>query len=67
MNEQKSIFGNKITKVAHGLHVWVAACLHELKHMYVGTSLRTQLGFQKHKKDKFFVIIAEVWNKSHIV
>ena len=54
-------FGNKMTKVALGLHTWVTACLRELKHVYVGTFLRTQLGFQKHKKYKVSTIMAEVW------
>ena len=31
---KKSIFGNKITKVALGLFTWVAACIHKLKHAY---------------------------------
>ena len=56
-----------MTKEAHGLCTWVAAYVRKLKHAYVGTFLRTQLGFQKHKKYKFFAIIAEVWNEPHIV
>ena len=67
MNKQKSIFGNKMTKVALGMLTWVAACVRELKHAYAGTFLRTQLGFHKHKKDKFSTIMAEVWNESHII
>ena len=31
---KKSIFGNKITKVAIGLFTWVAACIREVKHAY---------------------------------
>ena len=56
-----------MTKVALGLRAWVAACVHELKHAYVGIFLRTLLGFQKHKKGKFSAIMAEIWNESHIV
>ena len=67
MNEQKSIFGNKMTKVALGLRMRVAAYVCKLKHAYAGTFLHTQLGFQKHKKDKFFAKMVEVWNESHIV
>ena len=37
------------------------------KHAYAGIFLRTQLGFQKYGKDKFFAIMTEVWNESHIV
>jgi len=29
--------------------------------------LRTQLGFQKPKKDKFFALKTEIWNESYIV
>ena len=56
-----------MTKVALGLRTWAAACLCGPKHAYAGTFLRTQLGFQKHKKDKFSVIMAKVWNESHII
>ena len=35
--------------------------------MYTSTLLHTQLGFQKHGKDKFFTIMTEVWNEYHIV
>ena len=65
--KKKSIFNNKMTKVALTLCMWVMACVHELKHAYVSTFLRTQLGFQKHKKRKFFAIFAEVWKESHII
>ena len=68
LNEKKkSIFGNKMTKVALNLHTWVVACVHWPKHAYVGTFLLTQLGFQKYKKKKFSTIMAEVLNESHIV
>ena len=60
LNEKKSIFGNKMTKVALGLCMWVATCIHGPKHAYVGTFLPMQLGFQKYKKDKFFAIMVEV-------
>ena len=56
-----------MTKIALGLHTWIVACVRELKYVYVGTFLHTQLGFQKNKKDKFFAIMAVVWNESHIV
>ena len=56
-----------MTKIALDLHTWIAACVRELKYVNVGTVLRTQLGFQKNKKDKFFTIMAVVWNESHIV
>ena len=59
-------FENKMTKEALGLRTWVVAYIRKLKHAYAGTFLRTQLGFQKYKKDKFFAIMAEVWNESHI-
>ena len=49
-----------MTKIALDLHTWIAACVRELKYVYVGTFLRTQLGFQKNKKDKFFTIMAVV-------
>ena len=32
LNEQKSSFGNKMTKVALGLRTWVTACICEPKH-----------------------------------
>ena len=51
---RKKIFGNKITKVAFSPQACVCIFLH------------TQLGFQKHEKDKFSTIMAEVWNESHI-
>ena len=35
LNEQKSIFGDKMTKVALGLCTWVTACVRRLKHAYV--------------------------------
>ena len=56
-----------MTKVALGLRMWVAACVRGPKHEYAGTFLCTQLGFQKYKKDKFSIIMVEVWNESHIV
>jgi len=64
---KKYIFGNKITKIALGLHTWVMSCVCRPKHAYAVTFLRTQLGFQKNKKCKFFEIMAEVWNESHIL
>jgi len=45
LNVQKSIFGNKMTKVALSLRTWVVACLRELNHAYASTFLRTQLRF----------------------
>ena len=46
-----------MTKVALGPHTWIAAYVREPKHVRVS----------KHKKCKFFAIMAEVWNESHIV
>ena len=45
LNEQISIFRNKMTKVALDLCAWAAAFIREPKHAYAGTFLRTQLGF----------------------
>ena len=56
-----------MTKVTLSLRKWVAAYVCEPMHVYAGTFLCTQLGFQKHKKDKFFANMVEVWNESHIV
>ena len=56
-----------MTKVAIGLCTWAVACVHEPKHAYTDTFLRTQLGFQRYKKNKFFAIMAEVWNESYII
>ena len=53
--------------MALGPRTWTIACVCGPKHAYVGTLLCTQLGFQRHKKDKFSTIIAEVWNESYIV
>ena len=64
---KKFIFGNKMIKMAFDLHTWVAACVCGPKHAYASTFLCIQLGFQKHKKDKFFATMVEVWNESHIV
>ena len=60
-------FGNKMTKVALGPHMWAVACIRGPNLTYAGTFLCMQLGFQKHKKDKFFTIMAEIWNESHII
>ena len=67
LNEQKSSFGNKMTKVALGPRTWATTCVHGPKHVFAGTFLCTQLGFQKQKKDKFSIIVIEVWNESHII
>ena len=56
-----------MTKVALGPRMWAAACVHGPKHVYVGTLLRMQLGFQKYEKSKFNAIMAKDWNESHIV
>ena len=56
-----------MTKVALGSCTWVATYICGPKHEYASTLLRTQLGFQKHKKGKFSTIMAEIWNESHIV
>ena len=56
-----------MTKVALGLRMQVAACVRKPKHTHTSTFLRTQLGFQKYKKDKFSAIMVEVWNESYIV
>ena len=51
-----------------------SACIHRhelayvaLKPVYVGKSLRMQVGFQKPTKGKFFALKTEIWNESHIV
>ena len=49
-----------MTKVAPNPQTWATACIRGPKHAYEGTLLRTQLGFQRHKKGKFSVIMAEV-------
>ena len=54
-----------MTKVAISPCTW--AGIRRLKHAYAGMLLRTQLGFEKHKKCKFSAIMAEVWNESHII
>ena len=56
-----------MTKEALSPYTWVAACICKPKHVYASTFLHTQLGFQKHGKDKFFTIMAELWNESHII
>ena len=56
-----------MTKVAIGPHTWTAAFIRGPKYAYVGTLLRTQLRFQRHKKCKFSTIMAEIWNESHII
>ena len=56
-----------MTRVALSPRMWAVACIRRPKHAYAGTFLRTQLGFQKHKKCKFSAIKAEVWNEFHIV
>ena len=56
-----------MTEVALGPPTWAMACIHGPKHAYIGTFLRTQLGFQKYEKWVFSAIMAEVWNESHIV
>ena len=56
-----------MTKVALGPHMWAAACVRGSKHAYAGTLLCTLPRFQRHKKGKFFAIMTEVWNESHIV
>jgi len=53
--------------VALSPRTWAAAYIRGPKHTYAGTLLRTQLGFQKHKKGKFSAIMAEIWNESHFV
>ena len=55
-----------MTKEALSPHTWAVACVRRPKHAYAGTLLCKQLGFQRHKKDKFSTIMAEVWNESHI-
>ena len=46
-----------MTKVALGLCTLVKAYVHEVNRAYTGMFLRTQLGFQKHMKDKFSTIM----------
>ena len=42
-------------------------CIQRPHAAYAGTSLRMQLGFQRHKKRKFLALKTEVWNESHII
>ena len=56
-----------MTKVTIDLRTWVAAYVCEPMHVYAGTFLHTQLGFQKYKKCKFSALMDKVWNESHIV
>ena len=60
-------FGNKMTKVALGPHMWAVACIRGPNLAYAGTFLCMQLGFQKHKKGKFSAIMAKVWSEFHII
>ena len=66
-----------MTKEALGPCTWATACVRGQQPAYVGRGLcmqtkacirrhipASQLGFQKHKKCKFFAIMAEVWNES---
>ena len=55
-----------MTKVALDPRSWAVAYVCRPKHVYIGTLLHTLLGFQIHKKDKFFEIMVKVWNESHI-
>ena len=66
-NKQKSIFENKKTKVAIGPRTCAATCVCGPKPAHIGTLLRMQLGFKKHKKGKFSAIMAKIWNESHII
>ena len=56
-----------MSKAALDPRTWATAYIRGPKYAYTGTFLRTQLGFQKHEKVKFFAIMAEVWNESHII
>ena len=56
-----------MTKVTLDLRTWVTAYVCEPMHVYAGTFLHMQLGFQKYKKGKFSALMAKVWNESHIV
>ena len=56
-----------MTKEALGPRMWVATCIRGPKHAFTDILLRTQLGFQKHKKGNFSIIVVEVWNESYII
>ena len=56
-----------MSKAALGLRMWVATRVRRPKHARAGMCQRTLLGFQKYKKGKFSIIMAEIWNESHIV
>ena len=56
-----------MTKVTLGPRIWAVAYIRRPKHAYTSTFLRTQLGFQKHKKVKFSAIMTEIWNEFYIV
>ena len=42
-------------------------CVHRPHAAYAGLSLFMQLGFQRHKKGKFFALKTETWNESYII
>ena len=43
----------------------ICICRHKLA--FAGISLHSQLGFQRHKKNKLFALKTEVWNEFHII
>ena len=55
-----------MTKEALGPRMWVATCIRGPKHAFTDILLRTQLGFQKHRKGKYSAIMTVGWNESHI-
>ena len=63
----KNLFLKIKNKVALGPRTQAEACVRGPKQAYASTLPCTQLGFQKHEKDKFSAIMAEVQNESHIV
>ena len=55
-----------MTKETLNPRTWVVACVRRPKYAYAGT-LAYVARVSKTKKVKFFAIMAEVWNESHIV
>ena len=45
----------------------LSAYVHSLKACVRRHELRTQVGFQKPMKGKFYALKIDVWNESHIV
>ena len=49
------------------LPTWPSAHVRGPKHAYASTFLRTQLGFQKYEKGKFFAIIEWISHRLRVV